>query len=118
MAARMCGIVCGLLFVWSGTVWGADTARITQLAGKVHTDLHRMVKERKLKIADAVTQQKAFLLRQAEVKEVKQLRGNNLMVHFKDGNELLMLLGEDRLGSAETTTVAQTQQNILNQHPR
>ncbi|ABL00177.1 hypothetical protein [Pelobacter propionicus] len=118
MAARMYGMVCGLLFVWAGTVWGADTARITQLAGTVHTDLHRLVKERKMKIADAVTQQKAFLLRQAEVKEVKQLRGNNLMVHFKDGNELLMLLGEDRLGSADTITIAQAQQDVLKPVPQ
>ncbi len=118
MATRMCGVVLGLLCVWTGTVWGADAARITQLAGTVHTDLQRMVKGQKLKLDEAVSRQKAFLLRQAEVREVKQLKGNNLMVHFKDGNELLMLLGEDRLGSTGSITVAQTNQTTPHPAPQ
>jgi hypothetical protein len=113
MAARLVGMVACLLFMATGTVWGADAARITQLAGKVHTDLQRLVKVQKLRLPDAVVQQKTFLLSQPEVQEVRQLRGSNLMVRFKDGNELLMLLGEDRLGSVETAAPAQVQRTIV-----
>jgi len=111
--AGICGMLTCLMLMYASAVWGADAAKITQLAGKVHTDLQRMVKVQKLKLADAVTQQKTFLLSQPDVKEVKQLRGNNLMVRFKDGNELLMLLGEDRLGAGSPILVAASQQEIL-----
>jgi len=99
--ARMCGVVVCLLLMTAGTVWGADALRITQLASKVHTDLNQLVKVRKLQLSAAVGQQKAFLLTQPEVREVLELKGNNLMVKFNDGNELLMFLGEDGLGSAD-----------------
>ncbi len=107
MFVRKCGMMVCLLLMSAGTVWGADAARITQLASKVHTDLNQLVKVRKVQLPIAVRQQKAFLMTQPEVREVRQLRGNNLMVRFKDGNELLMFLGEDRLGSTEQMTPAQ-----------
>ncbi len=99
--SRMCGVVLCLLLMSAGTVWGADALRITQLASKVHTDLNQLVKVRKFQLSVAVGQQKAFLLTQPEVREVLELKGNNLMVKFNDGNELLMLLGEDGLGSPD-----------------
>lgn len=98
---RVCGTMICLLLMMAGSVWGAEAARITQLATKVHVDLNRLVKVKKLARPAAVKQQRAFLLRQPEVKAVQRLKGNNLMVRFKDGNELLMFLGEDRLGSTD-----------------
>ena len=107
MAARMFGVMICLLLMSVSVGWGADATRITQLAGKVHIDLQSMIKVQKLKLPEAVRQQKTFLLKQPEVLDVKELKGNNLMVKFKDGNELLMLMGEDRMGSVQTTaTVA------------
>ncbi|MGA7827412.1 MAG: hypothetical protein WCA04_07125 [Geobacteraceae bacterium] len=113
MGIRMVGMLVCLLLMSTGSVWGADASMITQLASKVHADLQSLVKVRKLKLPDAVRQQKAFLLTQPEVKEVTQLKGNNLMVRFKDGNELLMFLGEDRLGSADEMAPVQLQKKIL-----
>jgi len=98
---RKCGLIICLLLMSAGTVWGADAARITQLASKVHTDVNQLVKVRKVQLPIAVREQKTFLLTQPEVQEVRELKGNNLLVQFKDGKKLLMLLGEDRLGSAD-----------------
>jgi len=109
--ARKCGLIICLLLMSASTVWGADAARITQLASKVHSDLIQDVKIRKVQLPIAVSQQKAFLLAQPDIQEVKKLKGNNLMVRFKDGNELLMLLGEDRLGSADQ--IAPVQKKVL-----
>ncbi|MFA7060753.1 MAG: hypothetical protein WC156_08040 [Pedobacter sp.] len=106
MAARMCGMMICLLLMSVGVGWGADATRITQLASKVHTDLQSMIKVQKLNLPDAVRQQKTFLLKQSEVLDVRELKGNNLMVRFKDGNELLMFLGENSLGSLQTTAQA------------
>jgi hypothetical protein len=101
-AAGMCGALVGLLLMAAaGTAWSADEKRITQLANKVHVDLQRLVKVGKVQLPDAVKQQKVFLLHQPDVREVQELKGSNLMVRFKDGNELLMFLGEDRLGSPQ-----------------
>ena len=94
MVPRMCGMMICLLLMSAGVGWGADATRITQLASKVHTDLQSMIKVQKLKLPDAVRQQKTFLLKQPEVLDVQELKGNNLMVKFKDGNELLMFLRE------------------------
>ncbi|NTV67233.1 MAG: hypothetical protein HGB06_06040 [Chlorobaculum sp.] len=104
---RKCLTMAGLLFMSAGTVWGADEVRITQLASKVHTDLNQLVKVRKVLLPTAVSQQKAFLLTQPEVQTVQELKGNNLMVRFKDGNELLMFLGEDTLGSGDQVMTVQ-----------
>ncbi|MBN2514434.1 MAG: hypothetical protein JXC33_00205 [Deltaproteobacteria bacterium] len=112
-AVRMFGILFCLLLISAGTVWGASAARITQIASKVHTDLRSLVRVQKLNLPAAVGEQKAFLLGQPEVKEVKQLRGNNLMVRFKDGNELLMFLGDERLGSAYEIAQVQMQKKVL-----
>ncbi len=113
MFARKLGIMLCLLLLSAGTVWGADAARITQIASKVHTDLNELVKVRQVQLPTAVLQQKAFLLTQPEVREVQQLKGNNLMVRFQDGSELLMLLGEDRLGSTGPIAQVQLQQKVL-----
>jgi hypothetical protein len=113
MMRRMFGGMVCLLLMAAGSAWGADAARITQLAVKVQTDVRNLVKVRKVALPEAVVQQKAFLLQQPEVREVKQLKGNNLMVRFKDGNELLMLLGEDRLGSAGETAPMEMQPRVI-----
>lgn len=111
--ASKCGLIIALLSMSAGTVWGTDAARITQLASKVHTDLNQLVKVRKVQLPVAVREQKAFLLTQPEVQEVQELKGSNLMVRFKDGKQLLMLLGEDRLGSAEQMVPMQVQPKVL-----
>ncbi len=121
--AGMCGMLVGLLLMAAGTAWGVEAQRITQLANKVHVDLQSLVKVGNVQLSDAVKRQKAFLLQQADVREVQELKGSNLMVRFKDGNELLMFLGEDRLGSPqdmidvkEKIRVKPTDQVITN-HP-
>lgn len=98
---RKCGLIIFLLLISAGTAWSATPTRITQLASKVHADLNREVTVRKVQLPIAVNQQRAFLLAQPDVREVIRLKGNNLMVRFKDDNELLMFFGENRLGSAE-----------------
>ncbi|MBO8092580.1 MAG: hypothetical protein J7D60_04660 [Prosthecochloris sp.] len=113
MFVRRCWLMICLLLMSAGTVWAADAARVTQLASKVHTDLNELVKVRNVQLPDAVSQQKSFLLAQPEVQEVQQLKGNNLMVRFRDGNELLMFLGEDRLGSPELIAQAEVQPRVL-----
>jgi len=70
---------------------------------------------KKVQLPVAVSQQRAFLLTQPEVREVQQLKGNNLMVRFKDGNELLMFLGENSLGSDIQPTPIQAQKKVLQQ---
>jgi len=75
--------------------------KITQLAVRVHTDFRNKVMVQKALIPNALLEQKELLLKDPDVKDVVQLKGNNLFVRFKDGNELLMLLGEDRLGGEE-----------------
>ena len=95
--------------------------KITQLARKVHLDYRSLVIERKLPMADALQRQRSFLLEQPEVQDVVRLRGANLMVRFKDGNELLMFLGVESLGDefeneegfAPQQTVQQVQQREL-----
>jgi len=111
-ARKCCTMVC-LLFMSAGTVWGADAARITQLASQVHTDLNQLVKVRKVLLPVAVGQQKAFLLTQPEVREVQELKGNNLMVRFTDGNELLMFLGEEGLGTTDQMAPVQMRTEAL-----
>jgi hypothetical protein len=115
--ARKCLLMVCLLLLSAGTVLGADAVRITQLASKVHTDLNQLVKIRKVQLPVAVSQQKEFLLTQAEVREVQELKGNNLMVRFKDGNELLMFLGEDRFGAADQAAPVQVQPEALKPVP-
>jgi len=112
VARTLLACIC-LLLLSAGSGWCVDSAKITQLAVRVHSDVRSLVSVQKLKLSEAVTQQKNFLLRQPEVQEVKQLRGNNLMVRFKDGNELLMMLGQDRLGSDQETAEMETPQKIL-----
>ena len=109
MFIRKCLLMVCLLLLSAGTAWSADEARITQIASKVHADLNQLVKVRKVLLPNAVSQQKAFLLTQPEVQTVQELKGNNLMVRFKDGNELLMFLGEDRFGSADQSMPVQVQ---------
>ena len=113
MFARKFGLLVCLLLMSAGTVWGADAARISQIASKVHVDLNQLVKVQQVQLPVAVSQQKAFLLTQPEVRKVETLKGNNLMVHFKDGNELLMFLGENTLGSNTLKTPVQMQKKIL-----
>ncbi len=113
MFARKFGLLVCLLLMSAGTVWGADAARISQIASKVHVDVNQLVKVQQVQLPVAVSQQKAFLLTQPEVRKVETLKGNNLMVHFKDGNELLMFLGENTLGSNTLETPVQMQKKIL-----
>jgi hypothetical protein len=81
-----------------------EVAQVDQLARRVHTDFVSLRKAQKLDVATAVERQRAFLVTQADVREVRKLHGSNLFVTFKDGNELLMFLGEDTLGSAAQAT--------------
>ncbi|RDD30778.1 hypothetical protein CR161_08710 [Prosthecochloris sp. ZM] len=113
MFARKFGLLVCLLLMSAGTVWGADAARISQIASKVHVDVNQLVKVQQVQLPVAVSQQKAFLLTQPEVQKVETLKGNNLMVHFRDGNELLMFLGENTLGSNTLETPVQMQKKIL-----
>ncbi|WP_334110132.1 copper amine oxidase N-terminal domain-containing protein [Thermodesulfitimonas autotrophica] len=76
-----------------------NAARIKQLTTKVHTDFRQLVLVQKLPVATALAQQKGFLLAQPEVQAVEELTGGNLLVTFKNGYRLLMLLGKDTLGS-------------------
>ncbi|MBM9613807.1 hypothetical protein JWJ90_05840 [Desulfobulbus rhabdoformis] len=113
MVTRKCWLVICLLLVSATTAWGANVAKITQLANKVHLDLNQKVKVQKVQLATAVLQQKNFLLKQPEVRSVQQLKGNNLMVRFKDGNELLMFLGTDSLGTVGQVAPVQLQREVL-----
>lgn len=112
-AVRMFGILFCLLLMTAGTVWGDSARRITELANQVHNNVRNLVGARRLSLPAAVQQQKTFLLRQPEVAKVKLLRGNNLMVHFRDGNELLMFLADDYLGSAYERVPMQQQKKVL-----
>jgi len=90
----------------SGSLWAFNphpepSGKITQLATRVHTDFRRMVMVQKASISDALLCQKKLLIKELNVEDVVQLKGNNLFVRFKDGNELLMFLGEDNLGGEE-----------------
>ncbi|MEK7812409.1 MAG: hypothetical protein AAB296_01515 [Candidatus Desantisbacteria bacterium] len=98
-----------ICLVASGSLWAFNpqpeppgfAKKITELATRVHTDFHNRVMVQKALIPDALAQQKELLLNEPDVKEVMQLRGNNLFVKFKDGNELLMFLGKDNFGGEE-----------------
>ncbi|MDD8020431.1 MAG: hypothetical protein PHU81_04485 [Acidobacteriota bacterium] len=99
----VCVLVILVLFLFSFNLSGnaqqqQQLDRITQLARKVHGDYRSLVTVRRLNIPAAVQEQQKFLLEQPEVQDVVRLKGSNLMVRFKDGNELLMFLGEERLG--------------------
>ena len=95
-----------VLFFFIGNVSALEPAQITQLAAKVHMDYRNLTNVKRLPLLDAVRTQREFLVKQPGVKEVRQLRGANLFVRFQDGNELIMLLGEMRLGSETTATQA------------
>jgi hypothetical protein len=85
-----------------GNASALEPAQITQLASKVHGDFANSVNIRKMAVLDAVRQQREALVKQPGVREVVQLKGGNLFVKFDGGNELVMLLGEGRLGSGIT----------------
>ncbi len=78
-----------------------DSRRITEIARTAHSNFRNLVMIQKAQIPDALLQQKELPLKSPEVKEVIQLRGHNLFVKFKDGNELLMFLGRDNFGGEE-----------------
>jgi|GEM_PF-5574914 len=59
---RQFGLMVCWLLMSAGTVWGADVARITQIASKVHVDFNQLVKVKKVQLPVAVSQQRAFLL--------------------------------------------------------
>ncbi len=106
-------VVSGIIFLLMGLCtamteqsWAIEAATVNKLAAKIHTDFRSLVMVQKIQVANAVNQQRQFLLQQADVREVLQLRGNNLFVRFKDGNELLMLLGVDRLGTGAENDAA------------
>ncbi len=77
-----------------------DAKGVTSLASRIHLDLRALTVNQKVPLKDAVAQQKNLLTAHPDVKEVTETPGYNLFVRFKDNNELLMLLGEDRRGSA------------------
>jgi hypothetical protein len=88
-----------VLFFFVGSVSALEPAQINQLAAKVHSDYRNLVIGKRIPTLDAVRTQREFLLKQSGIREVRQLKGANLFVRFQDNNELLMMLGEDRMGS-------------------
>lgn len=64
-------------------------------------------------VAHALLQLKENLLKDSYVEDVVQLKGNNLFVRFKDGNELLMFLGKDNLGGEELRVSPESEQGQL-----
>lgn len=86
-------------FLYIGNVSALESTQITQLAAKVHTEYRNLTISKRIPLLDAVRTQREFLLKQSGVREVRQLKGANLFVRFQDNSELVMLLGEDRMGS-------------------
>ncbi len=86
-----------------------DAKGVTFLASRIHLDVRTLVANQKLPLKDAVAQQKRLLAAHPDIKEVTEMHGHNLFVRFKDNNELLMLLGGDRLGSASDGPVRMAQ---------
>lgn len=80
--------------------WSVEAEKVKLLANQVHSMFRNLVLVQKVPVANALQQQRQVLLQNADVREAIEVPGHNLFVHFKDGNELLMFLGEDRLGSA------------------
>jgi hypothetical protein len=93
-----------VFFVFSGSVFALDSAQITQLASKVHGDF-RTERSRGIAAPQALQTQREFLSKQSGIREVRQLKGGNLLVKFQDNQELLMLLGENRLGAESLSMV-------------
>lgn len=89
-----------------------DPAKIKNITEKVHGDFSQLVRVQKVPAASALQQQKDFLLKQTEVKSVTDIKGGNLFVEFQDGYQMLMLLGEDKLGT-ETVTGGTTQLQVV-----
>jgi hypothetical protein len=90
---------------------------VTALATQVHLNARTQVQQ-KLPLNQAVMQQKDLLATHPDVKEVVQLPGDNLFVRFKDNNELVMLMGEGRLGSGGTAPAQiQLAQSAVKQSP-
>jgi len=83
---------------------------ITSLASRIHLDMNNMLVNQKVPLAQAVLQKKNELSVHPDVGSVILLPGNNLMVRFKDNNELLMLMDRERMGgSGEPVIPAQNQ---------
>jgi len=53
--------------------------------------------EKKLTKEEALNEAVKFLNQQKNIKEVKVLGSDSVMVYFTDGNELMILLGKDRI---------------------
>lgn len=73
---------------------------VTNLTKQIYGDFHTLVRTQKIAVADAVRKQRAALAAHPDVAEVRELKGNNLFVRFKDNNELLMLMGDQALGGS------------------
>ncbi len=102
--------IAALALMLASELFGVDTQVITQVAKKVHSDFRSRTLVKKIPVSQALLEQKTVLQRNPAVTSVTQLKGANLLVRFKDGRQLLMLLGEDRLGSpgSETLLAADT----------
>ncbi|MGE5417588.1 MAG: hypothetical protein ACM3UZ_12700 [Acidobacteriota bacterium] len=74
--------------------------RIGSIASSAHTGFQQMLKVQKMSPAEALKKQKGLLIKLPEVKQVDEQPGGNLFVRFKDGYEILMLLGEQTRGAA------------------
>ncbi|MDD8020432.1 MAG: hypothetical protein PHU81_04490 [Acidobacteriota bacterium] len=53
--------------------------------------------EKKLPKEEALNEAVKFLKQQKNIKEVKILGSDSVMVYFTDGNELMIMLGKDRI---------------------
>jgi hypothetical protein len=90
---------------------------VTALVTQVHLNARTQVPQ-KLPLNQAVMQQKNLLATHPDVKEVVQLPGDNLFVRFKDNNDLIMLMGEGRLGGGGTVPAQiQLAQSAVKQSP-
>jgi hypothetical protein len=79
---------------------------VTSLTSAVYADLNGSIVQRKLPVADAVRRQRDALLAHPDVAEAREMPGSNLLVRFKDNNELLMIMGSDRMGGAQDDLLA------------
>jgi hypothetical protein len=94
----------------------ASPTRINDITRIVHTDFQDLVSTKKLPVATALQQQREFLLKQPEVSDVTLMKGN-MFVKFTDGYELLMLMGQDNLGSDTSPLAIQLSPSTITKTP-
>jgi hypothetical protein len=69
---------------------------VEEIAKKVQAKYSEAM-EKKLTKEEALNEAVKFLNQQKNIKEVKVLGSDSVMVYFTDGNELMIMLGKERL---------------------